>query len=160
MCVITRKEVPEGKGTPIREDAVIRTIRKIKARLGILQNNVLVVSDEALEEYKKKRSNFEKMAVVYATIAAVIVVVLIFGPLLVGGQFNIVNVLFALIFGAMVMALSLLSYVPALQAKEGGGRPPTPGEVAERLAPASGKPAPSRSRGSAGRKKGRRRKRK
>ena len=134
ICIVSRKEVPAGKGTPIRQDAVLRGIRKIKARLGILQNNELVVSDECLEKYKKKRSKFEKMAVIHTTIAAVLVLILVFGPLLLGAPFNIVSIFFALVLGVMIAALALLSYVPGLDAgKE--AKPRTPEQIAKKLAP-------------------------
>jgi uncharacterized membrane protein YeaQ/YmgE (transglycosylase-associated protein family) len=136
MCIVSRKEVPAGEGTPIREDAIIRTIRVVKGKLGILQNNELVVSDEALEEYTKKREKFEKMAVIHATVGAILVVAFIFGPLLLGAPFNPMGVLFSIILGLLVAALALLSYVPALDdGKESGV--PTPGQIVSRLMPRS-----------------------
>jgi len=133
MCIVSREEVPKGEGTPIREDGIIRTIRKIKGKLGILQNNELVVSDEKLEEYKKKRSKFEKMAVIHTTIAAVFVILLVVGPLLMGAAFNIVSVFFALVLGVMIVALALLGYVPAIETDE--TTPRTADEVVAKLAP-------------------------
>ncbi len=136
MCIVSRKEVPAGEGTPIREDAIIRTIRVIKGKLGILQNNELVVSNEALEEYTKKREKFEKMAVIHATVGAILVVAFIFGPLLLGAPFNPMGVLFSIILGLLVAALALLSYVPALEdGKE--STVPTPGQIVSRLMPRS-----------------------
>jgi len=143
MCIVSRKEVPPGEGTPIKEDGIIRSIRKIKARLGILQNNELVVSDECLEEYKKKRSKFEKMAVIHTTVAAVFVILLVVGPLLIGAAFNIVSVFFALVLGVMIVALALLGYVPALEGAE-ETMPRTADEVVEKLAPK--KPAKKQAR--------------
>ncbi len=134
MCIVSREEVPKGKGTPIKEDGIIRTIRRIKGKLGILQNNELVVSDEKLEEYKKKRSKFEKMAVIHTTIAAVFVIVLVVGPLLMGAAFNIVSVFFALVLGVMIMALALLGYIPALETND-ETMPRTADEIVEKLAP-------------------------
>ncbi|MCP4646299.1 MAG: hypothetical protein GY852_01005 [bacterium] len=134
MCIVSRKEVPKGEGTPVKEDAIIRNIRKIKGKLGILQNNELVVSDEKLEEYAKKRSKFEKMAVIHTTIAAVLVLLLTIGPLLLGAQFNLISVFFALVLGAMIVALALLGYVPALDTGE-EEKPKTAKDVVERLAP-------------------------
>jgi len=134
ICIVSRKEVPPGTGTPIRQDAIIGTIRKIKSRLGILQNNELVVSDECLEEYQKKRSKFEKMAVVYTTIAAVLVLLLVFAPLLFGAPFNLMSIFFAIVLGVMVAALALLGYVPGIDTgKE--PKPRTPNQIAKKLAP-------------------------
>ncbi len=134
MCIITRKEVPRASGTPIREDSIIQAIRAIKGRLGILQNNELVVSNEALEEYKKKRAKFEKTAVIYTTLAAIFVVVFIFGPLFLGAPFNIMGVFFAILVGVLFAGLSLLSYIPALDdGKE--STVPTPSQIVSRLMP-------------------------
>jgi hypothetical protein len=134
LCIVSREEVPKGKGTPIKEDAIIRSIRKVKAKLGILQNNELVVSDEKLEEYKKKRSKFEKMAVIHTTVAAVFVILLVVGPLLMGAAFNIVSIFFALVLGVMIVALALLGYVPALESDD-ETMPRTADQVVEKLAP-------------------------
>ena len=134
MCIVSRKVVPKGKGTPIKEDAIIRTIRKIKGKLGILQNNELVVSDEKMEEYKKKRAKFEKMAVIHTTIAAVFVIALVIGPLLMGAAFNIVSVFFALVLGVMIVALALLGYIPALKTDD-GTMPRTADDIVEKLSP-------------------------
>ncbi len=134
ICIVSRKEVPLGSGTPVKQDAIIGTIRKIKARLGILQNNELVVSDECLEQYQKKRSKFEKMAVVYTTIAAVLVLLLVFAPLLFGATFNLMSIFFAIILGIMIAALALLGYVPGLDTGE-EAKPRTPKQIATKLAP-------------------------
>lgn len=143
LCIVSREEVPKGEGTPIREDAIIRSIRKVKARLGILQNNELVVSDEKLEEYKKKRSKFEKMAVIHTTIAAVFVILLVIGPLLMGAAFNIVSIFFALVLGVMIVALALLGYVPALETDD-ETMPRTADQVVEKLSPKRSAKKPKR----------------
>ncbi len=134
ICIVSRKEVPTGHGNPIKQDAIIRTIRNIKRKMGILQNNELVVSDECLEQYKKKRSKFEKMAVIHTTVAAIVILILVFAPLLLGAPFNIMTIFFAFILGIMIAALALLSYVPGLDTgKE--AKPRTPAQVAKKLAP-------------------------
>ncbi|MFP3950180.1 MAG: hypothetical protein ACLFUZ_03775 [Candidatus Micrarchaeia archaeon] len=143
VCIISREEVPKGEGTPIKEDAIIRTIRKIKGKLGILQNNELVVSDEHLEEYRKKREKFEKMAVIHTAVAAILVVILTLGPLLLGAPINLVSIFFALVLGIMIVALSLLSYIPGLEGEEERRTRRTPQQIAKRLSPRT-KAAPSR----------------
>jgi len=100
VCIVSRKEVPAGKGTPIKQDAIIGTIRKIKSRLGILQNNELVVSDECLEEYQKKRSKFEKMAVViHLPLPPSLFCSWCFAPLLFGAPFNPMSIFFCCCVG-------------------------------------------------------------
>ena len=136
VCIISRKEVPAGTGTPIKEDAIIRGIRNIKGKLGILQNNELVVSDESMEEYKKKRAKFEKMAVIHTTIAAFVVLILIFAPILLG-FFNIMSILFAFVLGIMIAGLALLSYIPAIETGKASG-PRTPKQIVKKIAPKKG----------------------
>ncbi|MBD3389419.1 hypothetical protein GF415_00495 [Candidatus Micrarchaeota archaeon] len=152
MCIISREEVPEGEGTPIKEDAIIRTIRRIKGKLGILQNNQLVVSDEHLEEYRKKREKFEKMAVIHTAVAAILVVILTLGPLLLGAPINLVSIFFALVLGIMIAALSLLSYVPGLEGEEEKKTKRTPKQIARSLSPRK-KAAPRRPKAKKAKKK-------
>ncbi|MEM4272475.1 MAG: hypothetical protein QXH30_02700 [Candidatus Bilamarchaeaceae archaeon] len=158
VCIVCRKEIAEGN--PIRDDAIIRFIRKLKQKTGTIQNNVLMVCDADLEAYKKKRQNFEKMAVLHATAAVIAVAILFVAPLILGAPFSIVNLFFALILGIMIAALAILSYTPALETREWAGAKPglaerltppqpeakrreSPEEIARRLSP---KPAPKPAR--------------
>lgn len=118
VCWLCEKEVPEG--TPLRNDVVIRFIREWKRKFGILKGNELVVCPEHLAKYAEKRKKFERNLVLYATAAVLIAVGLPLLPLLLGAQFQFTTVCFSLLLAAMVLALSILNYVPALEAGEGG----------------------------------------
>lgn len=149
-CIVCQKEgVP---GNRIRDDVILRTIRNIKTRLGIRRGFTLVVCDADLETYKKKRQNFEKMAVLHATAAVIVVGILFLAPLILGAPFSLVNLFFALILGLMIAALAILSYIPSLETREWAGAKPglanalspkqpeekkkeTPQEMAKRLSP-------------------------
>jgi hypothetical protein len=158
VCIVCRKEIENGN--PVKEDVIIRFIKKIKQKTGTIQNNVLMVCDADLETYKKKRQNFEKMAVLHATAAVIVVAILFLAPIILGAPFSIVNLFFALILGIMIAALAILSYTPGLEMREWAGAKPslanalspvqeeakkkeTPQEIAKRLSskPAA-KPAP------------------
>lgn len=131
-CIVCKKE--GIKGTPVRQDVILETIKKVKTRLGILRGFKLVVCPEDLEIYRKKRAKFEKMAVLHTTVAAILIILLVFGPILLGAPFNLMSIFFALVLGVMVAALALLSYVPALEGeKELKNR--TPEQIAKKLAP-------------------------
>ncbi len=134
VCIVCKKEIENGN--PIKEDAVIRFIKKMKQKTGTLQNNVLMVCDADLETYRKKRQNFEKMAVLHATAAVIVVAILFLAPLLLGAPFSFVNLFFALVLGIMIAALAILSYTPGLETREWAGAKPT---LAGALSPQEGK---------------------
>ena len=120
VCLISKKEVEEGY--PIVEDQVVRTIRKIKKRFGLLQNNEIVVSPEHLETYKKKREAFERNLVLYSAIAIIVVVVFSVLPIVLSGTFNFMAVLYSFLLGLMIVLFALMGYVP--QVDTGGIRKP------------------------------------
>ncbi|MEM4295756.1 MAG: hypothetical protein QXS91_03040, partial [Candidatus Anstonellales archaeon] len=72
LDIITGKEV--NKGYRVKEDIVIRTIAWIKKKAGLYQGNNLYVAEESLEEYKKRRSRFERYAI-FGTIFVFVVLV-------------------------------------------------------------------------------------
>lgn len=120
VCWICEKEVKDG--TPLKVDVVIRFIREMKRKLGVLKGNELVVCAEHLPKYVEKRKKFERNLVLYATGAVLIAVGLPLIPLLAGGGFSPATVCFSVLLAAMVLALSILNYVPALEAgPEKGG---------------------------------------
>lgn len=119
VCWLCEKEVAEG--TPLKTDVVIRFIREMKRKLGILRGNELVVCPEHLAKYVEKRKKFERNLVLYATGAVLIAVGLPLIPLVASGSFHWASVCFSFLLGAMVLALSILNYVPALEAGEKEG---------------------------------------
>lgn len=119
VCWICEKEVPEG--TPIKNDIMIRFIREMKRKMGILKGNELVVCPTHLAAYSEKRKKFERNLVLYATAAVLIAIGLPIFPLLAGAEFNPVVIVFAILLAAAVFALSLLNYVPALETGKKGG---------------------------------------
>jgi hypothetical protein len=119
VCWLGEDEVKEG--TPLKNDVVIRFIREWKRKLGILKGNELVVCPKHLALYAEKRKKFERNLVLYATAAVLIAVGLPVLPLLLGAPFQLTTICFSLLLAAMVLALSILNYVPALETgkKEG-----------------------------------------
>jgi len=137
-CIVCKKE--GIKGTPVKQDVILDTIKKVKTRLGIVRGFKLVVCPDDIEVYRKKRSKFEKMAVLHTTVAAILIILLVFGPILLGAPFNLMSIFFAFVLGVMVAALALLSYVPALEGDE-EPKARTPEQIAKKLAPAKPKTA-------------------
>ena len=114
VCIITQKEVKSGY--LVEDDIVIRAIRRAKRALGIAKNNTLVVSDEGLAEYHKKRSAYEKSIAKYAILAGVVFIVVVILPLFTAGLS--LNTLYAMLLGlflsALIMVLPVLSHVPKI----------------------------------------------
>lgn len=113
VCIVCAKE---KKGTPIREDIVINTIRAIKGVFKASTGNKLVVCDTDFEAAKKRREKFEKAFMTYAGIGAVLgVILLIFSLLSSFDIWRLVQSVFLLVLLVVIMAiLSLYQYFPAM----------------------------------------------
>ena len=114
VCIITQKEVK--KGYRVEDDLVSRTIRSVKQYFKVAKNNVLVVSEEGLEEYQKKRAAYEKTVAHHAILASIVfVLVSILIPLATGLSFSsVVSFIGGAALAALIMVLPLLSHVPKI----------------------------------------------
>ncbi len=114
ICIVDGKEVK--KGHPVRDDIVLRGIRRAKKWLGMYKGNKLVVCDEHLEEYLEKRRKFEKNAMVLGGVVAILIF-LYFLALL--ANFTLQALASFLVFSTMLIVvfglLIILSYVPAVE---------------------------------------------
>ncbi len=114
VCIICHEGIAEG-GTPVKDDIIIRTIRNIKKRLRVAQNNTLVVCEKDLPEYQKRRKKFEKDIVVVAGISVFLFLILAGLPLL-SGRFNIGAFVSGLMVSVAVLAIGVVfKHVPALE---------------------------------------------
>jgi hypothetical protein len=124
VCVICEKE---KAGTPVYEDIIIRSIRRVKQGIkGIIrrvapsllpsapsilvpQNNKLVVCKGCAQEHAKRRANFEKWLIIYVGLGGLMAVVfLILSQSLMAVFAGVVILMF-------MAALALLSYWPSLE---------------------------------------------
>lgn len=119
VCIICGKE---KDGTPIKDDIVIRTIRKIKGALRLATNNTLVVCRECTDDYAKKRAKFEKTLVQYVVVAAILLVLILVLPLLSGKLFSLESLIFGILIGIFIIALSLIGYMPKTAEKKAAER--------------------------------------
>ena len=128
VCIICEKE-PQGKAYAVKDDAVVRTIRGVKQRLGIARNNELFVCESCLPVYREKRKKFEKNLVLYVAIG-VVIFVLLNGFQIMSGRFNFVTFLASVLIALLVAALAVLNYAtPPLKGgagAEAGTAPETP----------------------------------
>lgn len=113
ICIYTQKSVDGQLAVPVRDDRIIKTIRAVKKFFGIAQMNELFVSVPHLEEHKKRRRQFEKSLLFASVFAGLIIVVVLFS-LLFSGRFDIWAIASAFIIAGFVLALPLFKYSPAI----------------------------------------------
>ncbi len=116
-CLICQKETV---GSPVKEDFVIRGIRKIKTSLKIARGTNLIICDEHLEEARKKRERFEKSLLTYGGIGAVIGIILVIAGLL-GGR-DLISILSSMLIAILLIVVlvifSLAYYFPAVEERK------------------------------------------
>jgi hypothetical protein len=117
ICLICQKE---AIGLPIREDFVIRGIRKIKTAFKVARGSKLIVCNEHLEEARKKRERFEKTLLTYGGSGGVIGILLIIASIL-GGR-DLLSILSVLLIAVLLIFIlvifSLAYYLPAVEEKK------------------------------------------
>lgn len=116
VCFVCQKEQKPGQGTPVKDDIVIRAIRRIKKAFGISTGNVLVVCNNCLEESKKRRQKFERSLLTFGGLGAVLGVILLIAAILSGKSLiAILQSLLLLVFLVVIFSLfSLLQYHPTV----------------------------------------------
>jgi len=110
VCLLCQKE--KQNGSKIIEDPVVKTIRWAKRKLKIEKGNEIVICEECMENYKKKRKNFEWNILAYLLICLVITISIVLIA------HSISSFLIALIFSALLILLAIIAYyVPAIEPK-------------------------------------------
>jgi hypothetical protein len=117
ICFICEKEVE--KGYKVKDSFVLETIRKIKQKFKILKNNQLYVCENCLENYKKRRANFERNNKINLAILIIITIIMFLIPLINGLDLSIgniiSNIILLIILAAVLGLLSIFTYVPAIE---------------------------------------------
>jgi len=124
ICIVCEKDVEGKSAVPIKEDAVIRTIRRVKQFFHIAQGNELYVCEEDMPKHMEKRRGFERSLIFFGVLAA-LVIVLLLGTLLLSGHFDIGAAVFALAVGVLILLFAVVfNYAPAIEEKPGivGGK--------------------------------------
>ena len=117
VCVSCQKNVEGMEAVAVQEDRVIRTIRAVKQKLNIAQMNELYVCKTDLEEHMKRRKSFEK-SMLFASVLAGLLFIVIVVALLLSGRFEIFPIFSSIIIAAFVLVLPLFKYTPALDGTE------------------------------------------
>lgn len=97
---------------PIREDNIIRAIRRIKKAVGIAKMNELCVCDADLKTHAGRRKSFET-SMIFAAAFAGLVLLFIIGSA-VFGRFDSWAFVSAVALCLLLLALPLFRYSPAL----------------------------------------------
>ncbi len=114
ICIVCQKNVEGKPAVPVKEDFVIRSIRRAKTFLNIAQNNELFVCEDDLEAHRKRRKEFERSLVLFGVLAAIVVIVLL-ATLLMSGTLDIIAFLSAIAIGLFILLFAFVfKYAPAL----------------------------------------------
>ena len=117
ICFICEKEIE--KGYKVKDSFVLEAIRKIKQKFKILKNNQLYVCENCLENYKKRRANFERNNKINLAILIIITIIMFLIPLINGLDLSIgniiSNIIVLIILAAVLGLLSIFTYVPAIE---------------------------------------------
>jgi len=106
VCIICKKE---KKGTKVSDDRVVSSIRKVKQKLGIAQNNILVVCKEDMPIYRQKRASFEKYFLIWGGLALLLFLFhLVLSPTLTGIAFSLIIII-------LLISFSLIRYFPKVE---------------------------------------------
>ncbi len=128
-CIICQQDVVTSKSAKVKDDFVIRAIRKIKSTLRISQGNELYVCEKDLITHREKRKKFERSVVIWSTIALLLAVIIVGLPLLTG-RLTVEIFASAIAIGVLMVALvTLFEYTPAVEdqvAEENGQKPKAP----------------------------------
>ncbi|MEM4389996.1 MAG: hypothetical protein QXG98_05030 [Candidatus Micrarchaeia archaeon] len=112
VCIICGRQ---RSGAPVADDAVIRTIRWLKRRLGVLQGNKLVVCRDDMEEHQRRRQRFEKHLIQYGAIFFVLAIAM----LVLSG--SLLGMLIIVVMAAFILALVIVVDYTPLVKKAGRG---------------------------------------
>jgi len=113
ICLICKKE---KRGVPIKDDIIIKSIRKIKRGLHIEKGNQIVICNECAGEYLERRKSYEKSLTTSTIITIVLFVSFLFLSIL-AGNLTIISLIktigLTIFVGILLIGINLLRYVPA-----------------------------------------------
>lgn len=129
VCVVCQKE---KAGRPVREDIILKSIRRAKEFAKISTGNELVVCPDDYEEAKKRRQRFEKSLLTFGGIGAVLGIILVLIAIFQGRDILSIigSLIFVVLLVAIMAALSLYQYFPAFEER---GKPAKPKAIARKV---------------------------
>ncbi|MEM0356599.1 MAG: hypothetical protein QXD03_00535 [Candidatus Anstonellales archaeon] len=113
--IISREEIKEGEAYRIKSDVVLDLIVRYKKLMGTYQGNELYVAKKSIEEYKKRRKDFENAIVLGVIIGIAFTVLLVISALNNPAQ-AISSLIGGVILGLLFLVLVILTkYIPAIE---------------------------------------------
>ncbi len=113
ICIVCEKEIKGNAGSPVKEDRIIRTLRKIKEMFKIAKKNELYVCKEDLKKHQERRKSFEK-GVLFTSIGAGLVIVVTIARTILSG-FQAWAILSGVVLAFFILLLPLFKYTPAIE---------------------------------------------
>lgn len=121
VCIVCQKEVESGQGVRIKEDPVIRWIRRVKQWLQVAKNNELYVCNEDYAAHLERRKKFEKNLVIFTVLAAGLTFLLIILPIL-SGRLDLGGILGSILIGGLIIvAVVFFGYTAGVELRETAG---------------------------------------
>jgi uncharacterized protein YacL len=109
-CIICGEEVK--KGSEVVEDKIIEIIRKIKGKFGAVKGYKLLVCENCIEKYEKRRKRFERNVIIYGGLGVVMALFLIVF------NFSFASILTGIFLILVMILLALMGYQPRIKKKE------------------------------------------
>ncbi len=115
VCIECQKDVTGLRAVMVKEDQVIRIIRRIKRILKISKENELYVCAECLPKQLERRKAFERTVLVFTAIAALLLLLMLIA-IIFSGRFEIWTVVSAVLIAVFLFLFAFIfRYVPAVE---------------------------------------------
>jgi len=147
ICIVCQEDVSGRRAVKVKEDRIIKAIRKIKQTFNIATNNELYVSEECIPKHKERRRAFERSMLSFGILAAIIVVLML-SSIVLSGKFDLGMIISAFLIGGFILLFALIfKYTPAVEGEVAAAVPGTPVPRKEEKAqvPKEEKPQPEKS---------------
>ncbi len=118
VCFICGEKVNNKKAVPIKDDIIIKGIKKVKEKTGKVKNNKLYVCEDCWDVYKKERKSFINGIFISSLFVGIIFTLLVLGPIFLG-SFNlgaVINLtIVCLVLWGFLMVIQMYKYRPATE---------------------------------------------
>lgn len=115
VCIVCQKEVDGKKAVKVREDRIIKAIRRLKSIFRIAAGNDLYVCEEDLQKHLERRKSFEKSMLFFGILSVFVVMLLLF-LVVMSGRFNLLVILSSFAIGAFILLFALVfKYAPGVE---------------------------------------------
>jgi len=126
ICIVCQEDVSGKRAVKVKEDRIIKAIRKIKQTFNIATNNELYVSEECIPKHKERRRTFERSMLFFGILAAIIVVLML-SSIVLSGKFDLGMIISAFLIGGFILLFALIfKYTPAVEGEVAVAVPGTP----------------------------------